>query len=87
MLADVATTYIHNLTRPDGGTVRFERQAVSDRLALSALPQFKDFLDREGQEFLERIDTWLTEHEVKDEAGGPGADAIRLGVGMYHIQD
>jgi hypothetical protein len=87
VLADVATTYVHNLTRGPKTPARFERQAVSDRVKASALPEFQDFLNREGQEFLERLDAWLTEHEITDETGKPGADAIRLGVGVYHIQD
>jgi hypothetical protein len=87
VLADIATTYVHNLTRAGKTRARFERQAVSDRVAASALPEFRDFLNSEGQAFLERVDAWLTEHEVKDEAGKPGTGTIRLGVGVYHIQD
>jgi hypothetical protein len=87
VLADVATTYVHNLTHKPKTPARFERQAVSDRVAANALPAFQEFLNREGQAFLERLDAWLTEHEVKDEKGKPAADTIRLGAGMYHIQD
>jgi hypothetical protein len=86
VLADIATTYVHNLTRDAGMPARFERAAVNDRILASALPEFRQFLNREGQAFLERLDAWLTEHEVP--GGRESADAtIRLGVGMYHIQD
>jgi len=87
VLTDIATTYVHNLARTAKTPARFERQAVSDRVAASALPAFRKFLDQEGQAFLERLDAWLTAHEVKDQAGQPAPDMIRLGVGIYHIQD
>lgn len=87
VLADVGTTYVHNLTRKAGHRLRFERQAVSDRVATSATPEFRNFLNREGQAFLERVDAWLTAHEVADKGGEPGANTTRLGIGMYQIQD
>jgi hypothetical protein len=87
VLADVAATYVHNLTRNAKTPARFERQAVSDRVAADAVPEFREFLNREGQAFLERLDAWLTEHEVKEGESPPAVDIIRLGVGVYHIQD
>jgi hypothetical protein len=84
-MADVATTYVHNLTRTARMPPRFERAAVNDRIAKSALPEFRRFLDQEGQAFLERLDAWLTEHEAQQDA--PDDEVIRLGIGMYHIQD
>jgi hypothetical protein len=93
VLADVASTYVHNMTRNAKTPPRFERQAVNDRVAASAVPEFRKFLDREGQAFLERLDAWLTAHEMREPhdkkkgMGGGSEEAIRLGVGVYHIQD
>jgi hypothetical protein len=85
VLADIATTYVHNLSRTGRTPARFERAAVNDRIAKDALPEFRRFLEQEGQQFLERVDAWLTAHEI--EAGDPDAEGIRLGAGAYHIQD
>ena len=49
------------------------------------LPAFREFVEREGQAFLERVDDWLTRHEVTQHNGADVAP-IRLGVGLYHIQ-
>ena len=87
VLADIAATYVHNLTRSPKVPARFERAAVNDRIAKSALPEFRQVLEKEGQAFLERIDAWLTAHEVTDEAGLEESQTIRLGAGTYHIQD
>lgn len=86
VLADIATTYVHNLTRAPKTPARFERAAVNDRIAKSALPEFRRFLEQEGQAFLERMDAWLTAHEVKD-SESKDVETLRLGAGTYHIQD
>lgn len=84
VLADIATTYVHNLTRTGKTPARFERAAVNDRIAKSALPEFRQFLETEGQAFLERMDAWLSAHQVED---SDDAETLRLGAGTYHIQD
>lgn len=83
VIADVGTTYVHNLTRNPKIPARFERAAVNDRVRASNLPEFQQFLHQEGQAFLERMDAWLTAHQADagDESG------IRVGAGVYHIQD
>src|SRR5215469_4137376 len=86
VLQDLGTTFEHNISRDEYDPPRFERRAISLRVGAKALPQFREMLEREGQAFLERIDDWITAHEL-----GPSADergtGIRLGVGVYHIQD
>lgn len=86
VIADVATTYLHNLTRTGRTPPRFERAAVNDSIPADAVPEFRKFLEEEGQAFLERLDRWLTAHEVRD-AGESSGKTVRLGAGVYHIQD
>ena len=85
-LADIGTGSAHNLTRSPKEPPRFERAAVNDRIPVPAMKEFREFLEQEGQAFLERIDAWLTAHQVAatDE---PDAQLARLGAGVYHIQD
>jgi len=86
VLADVGTTYVHNLTRGPKKQARFERAAVNDRVLASSLPEFEKFLNQEGQAFLERLDAWLTAHQSTGE-DNDAQETIRLGAGVYHIQD
>lgn len=83
VLSDVATTIEHNFSRGDTTPARFERRALNLRVDRKSLPEFRELLEREGQAFLERLDDWLASHE----AVGEQADGIRLGVGIYHIED
>lgn len=84
VLHDVGTTLAHNLTRGDD-LPRFERRAVNLRVDSRYLPVFRAFLEREGQAFLERVDDWLTAHEIKGEAAA--SRTVRLGAGVYHLED
>lgn len=86
VIADVATTYVHNLTRSGKEARRFERSAVNDQMPRTAIAGFAELLEREGQAFLERIDQWLTARESKTRDKRKGA-TVRLGVGLYHIED
>jgi hypothetical protein len=85
VLSDIANTIEHNYSRADDTAVRFERRATNLRVDRDSLPEFRRVLETEGEALLERIDDWLSAHEVAD--GDEHKDAIRLGVGVYHIQD
>jgi len=86
VLQDVGTTLEHNLTRDARTAPRFERRALSVRVDKRALTAFRQFLEREGQAFLERVDDWLTAHTAGNDASA-SEQAVRLGAGVYLIED
>jgi hypothetical protein len=83
-LRDMGTTLESNVTHASTGESRFERRALNLSVDPRSLPEFRAFLESEGQAFLERVDEWLNKHQVNAESEAIG---IRLGVGVYHIQD
>lgn len=85
-LTDLARTGDYNLTRKATEKARFQRRAANDTIDPAALAEFNKFLEQEGQAFLERAAAWLTQHQVSDSADDSKA-RLRLGVGVYHIQD
>ena len=89
-VADLSTTLVHNLTRTHNNQPnnqpRFERNAANIRVRAAALGEFRQFVNREGQSFLERVDDWLARHEVPA-TEQETTQHLRLGVGVYHIQD
>jgi hypothetical protein len=86
VLHDIGATWEYNLMREPAQRSRFERRAVNLRIDRGAMPEFREFLEAEGQAFLERIDDWLSAHEVPD-AADPPSSGIRVGVGVYHFSD
>jgi hypothetical protein len=84
-LRDLGTTLEVNVMRAPDERPRFERRALSLAVDKAALPEFRAFLESEGQAFLERVDAWLESHRAA--AQSSDSDAIRLGVGVFHIQD
>lgn len=86
VLQDIGTTLEHNLYRDEADPPWFERRAISLRVDPKSLAQFREMLEREGQAFLERMDDWINAHELSSGTDEQGT-GIRLGVGVYHIQD
>ena len=86
VIADLATTVEHNLTRDATEPPRFEGRAQNRHDDPRQLPAFRAFMEREGQAFLERCDEWLSAHEAQQVDGAPVA-TLRLGVGVFAIQE
>jgi hypothetical protein len=94
MLRDLGSGIAHNLDVgtepiPPGSSLssrRFLGRATSDGVDPAALPEFEAFVEQNGQEFLERVDKWLTEHEARP-APGAARKRMRLGLGVFLIAD
>ena len=82
VLNDIGNTVAYNLHRSKEDPSQFERRASNANIPEHAIAEFREFIEQEGQAFLERVDAWLTEHE--DEASD---NAVRLGLGAYWIEE
>ncbi|MEO0973408.1 MAG: DUF6502 family protein [Pseudomonadota bacterium] len=83
VLSDLGQTVQHNMYRASGEESRFEGRAWSALVTKAQNAAFRDFLETCAQDFLEKVDAWLIEHE------DPGADAnnyVRFGAGVYEIR-
>ena len=85
VVADLASTVEHNLSRRPQEPSRFEGRAQNRHIDPRNLPAFRAFVEREAQGLLERVDDWLATHEAFDASAG--SRSLRLGVGVYAIQD
>ena len=83
VLEDMGYTVAYNLDRSGTDPGRFERRATNTRMPARAVPAFRQFIEHEGQAFLEKVDAWLSEHEMKD---GEDNSSVRLGLGAYWIE-
>jgi hypothetical protein len=86
VLRDLGNTVAYNLARDDQAPTRFEGRASNSLMRVSDTPEFRAFLETEGQAFLERVDAWLTEHEAS-ESQQARYRTTRMGVGIYQIHD
>ena len=83
---DLGTNINHNLRVTDHKPSRFLGRASNPTVDATAIPEFRAFVEEQGQAFLEKVDEWLTEHQVADELA-TGKAPVRLGVGLFTIQD
>jgi len=81
VVGDLTNTISRNLYPNKQDVVRFERTATNQLVPRSKEPEFRRYLAKEGQVFLERIDDWLvnTETEASD------TEFVRLGAGVFEI--
>lgn len=87
VFADLGANINHNLAPREGDPSWFLGRATDDRVDPRSIPEFRAFLERQGQEFLERVDEWLARHRAKDKSGTDGGSpGIRLGVGLFMIK-
>jgi hypothetical protein len=93
MLRDLGAGITHNLdvgarggesAQRDAPGRRFIGRATSESVDPAAMPEFEAFVEKNGQEFLERVDNWLTEHEARP-APGAARKRMRLGIGVFLI--
>jgi hypothetical protein len=82
VVADLGATVAENLLRVEQRT-RFEGRATNARVSRGARRAFREYVEARGMEFLEDVDRWLSRHE----ASSPDDKVLRLGIGVYQIQD
>ncbi len=80
-IRDVIDTMNNNVFPGDTGVPRFGGYADNEALPLSVVPEFREYLDKRGQAFLEEIDDWLAEHAA---SGKPGeTETARVGISLF----
>lgn len=85
-LHDHASTLEHNLNAERKTPIRFERLADNVHVSSRSAKAFNELVKERGMRFLQEMDAWLSEHEV-DTSKSTSSRKIRLGVGVYSIQD
>ncbi len=91
VINDLSSTLYYNLYKSEtskNNPLHFERRATNMQMPPEKAEAFRKFVAQEGQIFLEKMDAWLTENEIKPDENNtsPETQAIRLGVGTYLIE-
>lgn len=89
VINDLGSTLYHNLYRADpekNKPLHFERRATNIQMPAESAEAFRQFVEQEGQAFLEKVDAWLSAHEQQNQdTADEKMQTIRLGVGTYLI--
>jgi hypothetical protein len=84
-LHEHGATLAHNIDQERKGPPRFERMASNTNVSSKHVKAFQQLIEERGEDFLEEVDAWLSDHEVKPNASNPGRP-VSLGVGVYLFQ-
>ena len=83
--ADLGDNINQNLISDAENPSRFLGRATENNIDPAAIPEFRKFIEKHGQPFLELVDDWLAAH--RSETPFPGDDGqVRLGAGLFLIQ-
>lgn len=85
VIADLELNINHNLTARDADPSWFLGRATDSGVDARTVPEFRAFVEAQGQLFLERVDEWLARHRIPS-AEPAGAKSVRLGVGLFMIK-
>lgn len=91
VINDLGSTLYHNLYQADAEKnlpLHFERRATNIQMSPESAEAFRQFVEHEGQAFLEKVDAWLSAHEQLQSATETAENktqTLRLGVGTYLI--
>lgn len=90
VISELGETLFHNLytvneaTKKSQAFAKFERRASNNNIDPKVKKKFYEFLNKEGQDFLERADAWLSEHEITNEPqNNEKAIPLRMGVSVF----
>jgi len=82
---ELISTIDHNLTH-DTDHLRFQRKVNTQHLSSQHLKSFQELSAKEAQWLLERLDSWLTEHEISPDSD-TNNEAVKVCVGIYYYED
>lgn len=80
---DLGNNLSYNLDAGEDEPSQFLGRAMNSHIRASDVPAFRDFLEEHGQDFLEKVDDWLTEHSAESDSK---ARQARLGIGLFAIK-
>jgi len=82
---DVIETMNNNVFAQEASAPRFGGFAANDAISVEVIPAFREYLDMRGQEFLEEIDDWLTQHQ--ENGGKPSDNTARIGISLFATEE
>lgn len=80
-IRDVIETMNNNVFVTDDTVLRFGGYADNENIPVDVIPEFREYLDRRGQAFLEEIDDWLAARA--DTTHSTGAELKRVGISLF----
>ncbi len=84
--ADLLATISHNLQEKNSPPF-FQRKVSYDNIPAEFLEQFKSLSSEKAQALLEKLDTWLADHDRDANPAVQGSGRKRVGLGIYYFEE
>ncbi|OOZ38551.1 DUF6502 family protein [Solemya elarraichensis gill symbiont] len=80
-------TIDHNLNSDSKEDLRFQRNVAYDNLPEEALPEFKIFVEENGQRMIDQFNRWLAARDRDVTGNTEGTGRMKAGVGIYYFEE
>lgn len=80
------STIKHNIIKTDD-EARYQRKVCYNRIAAENLPAFKELANKENQNLLLKLNTWLAEHDMDRNPAITSETPMKVGVGVYYFEE
>jgi hypothetical protein len=85
-VAHLITSIQHNL-QPDERGPFYQRKVMYDNLPQDVLPAFRKLSAKSAQKILEKLDTWLSDHDRDSSSDVTGTGRNVAGLGIYYFEE
>jgi hypothetical protein len=85
-VALLIATIDHNL-RHGKETPRFQRKVAYDNLPVEIIPKFQALSREKGQQLIEEMDAWLSQHDRDINPDVTGTGRKHAGIGIYYFEE
>ena len=85
-VAHLITSIQHNL-QPDERGPFYQRKVMYDNLPQDVLPAFRKLSAKSAQKILEKLDTWLSDHDRDTCSDVTGTGRNVAGLGIYYFEE
>ncbi len=85
-VADLICTINHNLANASAAP-HFQRKVMYDNLPREAVEKFRALSAAQAQQLLERLDSWLAQHDRDANPEVKGTERVRAGIGIYYFEE
>jgi hypothetical protein len=80
-------TIDHNLNSDSKEELRFQRNVAYDNLPEEAIPEFKVFVEENGQRMIDQFNRWLAARDRDVTGDNEGTGRMKAGVGIYYFEE
>ncbi len=84
-VSQLISTIKHNIISKEFEP-RYQRKVCYERVPAQYIDEFKALANKENQKLLIKLNKWLAQHDIDNQAGDKNSTPMKVGVGVYYFE-